>query len=95
MLLNRGLTVIHSVPFYKKRSYKKRLVDLIWYKKRRLVDFSVVRNAFLRQLSKLILLRNDGIKYAGPSQGISIDGWQQLALSKIDTRQFLITIGIA
>ena len=35
------------------------------------------------------------ITRAGPSQGISIDGWQQLALSKIDTRQFLTTIGIA
>ena len=32
----------------KKRFYKKRLVEILSHKKRRLVDFSALRNKFLR-----------------------------------------------
>ena len=50
---------IHAIPAYKKQSYKKRLVDILWCKKRRLVDFLAVRNTFLKQPFKINGLRND------------------------------------
>ena len=56
--------VIHAIPAYKKRSYKKRLVDILWCKKRRLVDFLAVRNAFLRQLFKINEIRNDSENFS-------------------------------
>ena len=43
---------LHSVSDYKKHFYKKRLVDSLKCKKRRLVNFPHLRNAFLRRLSK-------------------------------------------
>ena len=40
---------LHSVSDYKKRSYKKRPVDPLRCKKRRLVLFHFLRNAFLKE----------------------------------------------
>ena len=39
--------MVHSVPSCKKRSYKKRLVDMGEGKKRQLVGLVTLRNAFL------------------------------------------------
>ena len=50
---------LHAIRSYKKRSYKKRLVDLSSFKKRWLVEFWTVRNAFLRIICKNFALRND------------------------------------
>ena len=50
---------VHSVSDYKKRLYKKRLVDSMKCKKRRLVNFSKLRNVFLKRLSKFKIARNN------------------------------------
>ena len=41
---------IHSVPSYKKRSYKKQLVDSIRHKKRLYKDTEKVRNTSVKKL---------------------------------------------
>ena len=41
LVLNRGVSVpkvIHSVPSYKERSYKERLVEMLQSKEQRLVE---------------------------------------------------------
>ena len=38
---------LHSIPNYKKRSYKKRLIEILGTKKQQLVDFQITRNKFL------------------------------------------------
>ena len=60
--INFKTLCIHSILSCKKRSYKKRLVNSLCSKKRRLVDFYILRNAFLKRLFKIIWLRNDCIK---------------------------------
>ena len=51
---------IHAISDYKKRLYKKRLVDLVLTKKQTLVYLSDLRNAFCR---KLFLLKELGNAY--------------------------------
>ena len=41
---------IHSVPSYKKRSYKKRLVDSVRHKKRPYKDTEKIRNTLVKKL---------------------------------------------
>ena len=52
---------LHSVSDYKKHLHKKQLVDLVLTKKRTLVYFSDLRNAFCRKLFLLKQLRNSQI----------------------------------
>ena len=44
---------LHSIPNYKKRSYKKRLIEILGTKKQQLVDFQITRNKFLWKLWNL------------------------------------------
>ena len=37
------LAILHSIPAYKKQSYKKRLVDMAIVKKRQLVEINLVK----------------------------------------------------
>ena len=61
---------VHSVSDYKKRLYKKRLVELLKCKKRQLVTFFQLRNTLLMRLSKFIFVRNDYTKlYVGNERG--------------------------
>ena len=52
---------LHSVSDYKKRLYKKQLVDLGLTKKRTLVSFTDLRNAVCRTLILLEQIRNSQI----------------------------------
>ena len=69
MLKNRILlnNLLHSVPSCKKRSYKKRLVDMGEGKKRQLVGFGNVKKRFL-----ILTVKNSKIipHLKGLTQGI-------------------------
>ena len=45
--INESQNFLHSVPFCKKQSYKKQLVDMAMVKKRQLVEIDMVKKRFL------------------------------------------------
>ena len=53
ILLLLPLKKVDSIPAYKKRSYKKRLVEILGTKKQQLADYQIARNKFLWKLWNL------------------------------------------